>query len=217
MKKGHQGSFIFNEGEGSTPSLYYFEGDFAARGYSRIAGLDEAGRGPLAGPVVAACVILRPELVIPGLNDSKKLTEARRDALCKRVCEASSDFGVGIVEAGEIDKINILQATKKAMLLAIEDLKHPPDYLLLDAITLDINLPQLPLIKGDARSASIAAASILAKVTRDRIMVGYHEKYPVYGFSGHKGYGCKAHMDAIKEHGPCPIHRRSFRGVLPEE
>jgi len=215
MSRGRQGSLDFNNGEGESPSLYYFEGSLAGQGYCLVAGLDEAGRGPLAGPVVAGCVVLDPGVTIDGLNDSKKLTEAQRDRLCKRICESASDFGVGIVEAGEIDKINILEATKKAMLLAIEDMKRPPDYLLIDALTLAINIPQKPLIKGDSRSASIAAASILAKVTRDRIMVRAHELWPVYGFSGHKGYGCKSHMDAIKEHGPCPIHRMSFRGVKP--
>ena len=162
----------FDFGEGSLPSLYYFEETLAGRGFKLIAGLDEAGRGPLAGPVVAACVILKPGQVIPEVNDSKKLTEAQRDRLCTVICSGAHDFGVGIVEAGEIDRINILQAAKRAMLLAVEDLKSPPDYLLVDAMTLDINIPQNPLIKGDSRSASIAAASILAKTTRDRIMVG---------------------------------------------
>src|SRR3990172_4565115 len=205
MPQKRQESFTF--GEGLAPSLYFFEDDLTRRGFMRVAGLDEAGRGPLAGPVVAGCVILRPGQRIPGVNDSKKLTEARRDLLVTAICAGACDFGVGIVEAGEIDRINILQAAKKAMLLAVEDLKGPPDYLLVDAMTKDINIPQNPLIKGDARSASIAAASILAKTTRDRIMVGYSRKYPEYGFEGHKGYGCKTHLDALRKHGPCPIHR----------
>jgi ribonuclease HII len=213
MARHTQDSFDFNNGEGSTPSLYYFEDSIRGQGYCLIAGLDEAGRGPLAGPVVAGCVILNPHVIIPGLNDSKKLTEGQRDRLCKSICESASDFGVGIVDADEIDRINILEATKKAMLLAVEDLKAPPDYLLIDALTLGINIPQKGLIKGDSRSASIAAASIIAKVTRDRIMVRYHELYPEYGFCGHKGYGCKSHMEAIKKFGPCPIHRKSFRGA----
>lgn len=213
-EKGQQN---INFGEGIAPSLYFFEGDLASRGYCLVAGIDEAGRGPLAGPVVAACVVLQPGgETIPGLNDSKKLTSAERDRLCKAICGSCVDFGVGVVEADVIDSINILNATKKAMLLAIEDMKSPPDYLLIDAVSLNINIPQNPLIKGDARSASIAAASIVAKVTRDRIMLGHHSTYPVYGFSGHKGYGAKSHMDAIKEHGPCPIHRKSFRGVKPD-
>jgi len=211
MSKEIQNSFVF--GEGLTPSLYFFERDLAGRGYLLIAGVDEAGRGPLAGPVVAGCVILRQGQVIPGVNDSKKLTERQRDVLCRVICAESADFGVGVVEADEIDRINILQAAKKAMILAIKDLKTLPDYILADAVTLDINIPQKNLIKGDARSATIAAASILAKTTRDRIMVAHHERYPEFGFAGHKGYGCKSHMDAIKKHGPCPIHRMTFRGV----
>lgn len=214
-KKGRQESFSFDEREGSTPSLYYFETGLASRGYSLVCGLDEAGRGPLAGPVVAACVILPPGLEIPGVDDSKKLTEKKRDNLCREICGKAHDFGVGIVGPAEIDRVNILEATKLAMIAAIDDLKARPDYLLIDAVSLAIDIPQNALIKGDSRSASIAAASIIAKTTRDRIMRGYHEKYPVYGFDGHKGYGAKSHMDAIKEHGPCPIHRRSFRGVLP--
>jgi len=214
MQKRRQESFTFNEGEGTTPSLYFFEADLISRGYTLVAGVDEAGRGPLAGPVVAACVILDPTCTIPGLNDSKKLTEPKRDALCKRICEAALDFGVGVVGPEVIDRINILEATKEAMLQAIGELKSPPDYLLIDALTLNINIPQNPIIKGDARSASIAAASILAKVTRDRIMHKCHLDFPVYGFDRHKGYGCQAHMDLIKEHGPCPAHRKSFRGVL---
>ncbi len=209
--------FSFNFEEGIMPSLYFFELDMAGRGYFRVAGVDEAGRGPLAGPVVAGCVILKPGQTIEGVNDSKKLTEKQRDALCTAICSEALDFGVGVVEAEEIDRINILQASKKAMLLAIEDLKSPPDYLLIDAMTLEINIPQKPLIKGDARSASIAAASILAKTTRDRIMVGHHARYPEYGFAGHKGYGCKTHMQALKKHGPCPIHRLSFKGVCTRE
>ena len=201
-------------GEGAQPSLYFFENDLAAQGYVRVAGLDEAGRGPLAGPVVAGCVVLPSAFEIPGINDSKKLTEKKRDEFCRYLSNIAVDFGIGVVEADEIDRINILEATKKAMLLAIEDMKSPPDFMLIDALTLAINIPQKPLIKGDARSASIAAASILAKTTRDRIMLGYHQQFPEYGFDRHKGYGCKEHMDAIKKHGPCPIHRRSFRGVM---
>jgi len=209
--KKAQKSFDF--GEGDAPSLYFFERDLASRGFRLVCGIDEAGRGPLAGPVVAACAVLDLSEEIPGLNDSKKLTEKKRDELCKIICEKAVDFGVGIVEAEYIDRINILEATKKAMILAIEDLKEPPDHLLIDALGLPVNIPQTPLIKGDSRSASIAAASIIAKVTRDRIMVALDMEHPEYGFAGHKGYGCKSHMDAIKEHGPCPAHRKSFRGV----
>ena len=206
----------FNFGDGAEPSLYFFEEDLLRRGYMNVAGLDEAGRGPLAGPVVAACVVLAPGREIPGVNDSKKLTEAARDKLCREICGSVLDWGVGVVEAEEIDRINILEATKKAMLLAIEELREPPDYLLIDAVTLKVDIPQNPLIKGDARSASIAAASIIAKTTRDRIMLMHDAAYPEYGFKGHKGYGAKSHMDAIRKHGPCPIHRKTFRGVLPK-
>jgi len=217
MKKHGQVSFTF-DGEGaSAPSLYFFEGELRSRGYLLIAGLDEVGRGPLAGPVVAGCVMLPPGHEIPGVNDSKKLSEAKRDRLCKVICREAQDYGVGIVEADEIDRINILEATKKAMLLAIEDLRYKPDHLLIDALTLNLNIAQTPLIKGDSRSASIAAASILAKVTRDRIMVGLSHRYPEYGFERHKGYGCESHMEAIRRHGPCPAHRRSFRGVVNKD
>jgi ribonuclease HII len=203
----------FDFGEGLVPSLYFFETDLARQGYLRIAGVDEAGRGPLAGPVVAGCVILKPGQVIPDVNDSKKLTERERDTLCTHICAEAYDFGVGIVDAGEIDKINILQAAKKAMLLAVQDLKNPPDFILLDAMNIDLDIPQRSVIKGDARSATIAAASIVAKTTRDRMMVRYDMEYPHYGFAGHKGYGCRTHLDALREHGPCPIHRLTFRGV----
>jgi ribonuclease HII len=203
----------FDFGEGLVPSLYFFEKDLAKQGYLHIAGCDEAGRGPLAGPVVAGCVILKPGQVIPKVNDSKKLTETQRDTLCTQICAEAYDFGVGIVDAGEIDKINILQAAKKAMLLAVQDLKNPPDFILLDAMSIELDIPQRSVIKGDARSATIAAASIVAKTTRDRIMVRYDMEYPQYGFAGHKGYGCKTHLEALREHGPCPIHRLSFKGV----
>lgn len=212
--KGRQESFDFDEREGSAPSLYYFEDDLAGRGYRLVAGVDEAGRGPLAGPVVAACVVLRPAARIPGIDDSKKLTEKKRDELVRIICECALDFGVGVAGPEEIDRINILEATKLSMRLAVSDLKSPPDFLLIDALTLELDIPQKPLIKGDARSASIAAASIIAKTTRDRIMLGLHEQYPEYGFDRHKGYGCKSHMDAIRKYGPCPVHRKSFRGVL---
>jgi ribonuclease HII len=212
MSRNKQNSFTFEEG--LVPSLYFFEAELTAQGFRLIAGVDEAGRGPLAGPVVAACVILCPGQKIPGVNDSKKLTEKKRDELCKVICAEAFDFGVGVVDAEEIDRINILEAARKAMLLAVQDLRNPPDYILLDAMTIPIGVPQKSLIKGDSRSASIAAASILAKTTRDRIMVAMHEQHPEYGFAGHKGYCCKTHFDALKAHGPCPFHRRSFNGVL---
>ncbi len=188
--------------------------------YTFIAGVDEAGRGPLAGPVVAACCILPKDAVILYLNDSKKLSEKRREALLPEVEEKALAFGYGIVDEKRIDEINILQADYEAMRLAIENTRQMlkdrglgdgPELLLNDAVTIpDVDIPQIPIIKGDAKSVSIAAASIIAKVTRDHLMTKYDEMYPGYGFAKHKGYGTAAHIAALKELGPCPIHRRSF-------
>ena len=176
-----------------------------------ICGIDEAGRGPLAGPVVAGATILPKDVNILYLNDSKKLSASKRDELFDEIKEKAVTYGVGIVSPERIDEINILQATYEAMRLAIKELNRTPDILLNDAVTIpDIQVQQVPIIKGDAKSVSIAAASILAKVTRDRIMMIYDEKYPEYGFGGHKGYGSKAHIEAIKKYGPCPIHRKTF-------
>ena len=176
-----------------------------------ICGIDEAGRGPLAGPVVAGAVILDKTKEILYLNDSKKLSEKKREALFDEIMEKAIAVGVGIVDEKVIDDINILQATYKAMRMAIDNLKVKPQILLNDAVIIpDVDIPQEKIIKGDAKSVSIAAASIIAKVTRDRLMTEYDEKYPDYGFAGHKGYGTAAHIDKIKEVGPCPIHRRSF-------
>lgn len=178
-----------------------------------ICGIDEAGRGPLAGPVVAGAVILPKDCRILYLNDSKKLSEKRREELFVEIKEKAVCWGTGVVSPEEIDGINILQATYKAMRQAFEKLSPAPQVLLNDAVTipgLSPNLVQVPIIKGDAKSASIAAASIIAKVTRDHMMVEYDKLYPEYGFAGHKGYGTAAHIAALKEHGPCPIHRRSF-------
>ncbi|MBE5969122.1 MAG: ribonuclease HII [Lachnospiraceae bacterium] len=176
-----------------------------------ICGIDEAGRGPLAGPVVAGAVILDKTKEILYLNDSKKLSEKKREALFDEIMEKAIAVGVGIVDEKVIDDINILQATYKAMRLAIDNLKVKPQILLNDAVIIpDVDIPQEKIIKGDAKSVSIAAASIIAKVTRDRLMAKYDEKYPDYGFAGHKGYGTAAHIEKIKEIGPCPIHRRSF-------
>lgn len=175
-----------------------------------ICGIDEAGRGPLAGPVAAAAVILPKGLIIPYLNDSKQLSEKRREALYEEIMETAY-VGVGIVEAARIDEINILQATYEAMRKAIQKLPVLPDILLNDAVTIpDVPVRQVPIIKGDAKSLSIAAASVIAKVTRDRMMKLYDEIYPEYGFSIHKGYGTQAHIGAIRTYGPSPIHRRSF-------
>lgn len=176
-----------------------------------VAGIDEAGRGPLAGPVAAGVVILPADHDILYLNDSKKLSAKKRDMLYDQIREEAVAWAVGLVEPARIDEINILQATYEAMRLAISQLKVSPTVLVNDAVTIPgVNIPQVPVIKGDAKCISIAAASILAKVTRDRIMEEMDAMYPAYGFAGHKGYGTKAHIEAIREHGPCPIHRRSF-------
>ena len=179
-----------------------------------ICGVDEAGRGPFAGPVVAGAVILSlddPEREILYLNDSKKLSEKKREALYDEIMEKAVSVGVGIVERDVIDEINILQATFLAMQKAIAALDPQPDYILADAVTIPkIVIPQEGIVKGDAKSVSIAAGSIIAKVTRDRIMYEYDKLYPEYGFASHKGYGTKAHIEAIKEYGMLDIHRRSF-------
>jgi ribonuclease HII len=187
-----------------------------AEGYRLIAGVDEVGRGGLAGPVVAGAVIWDLEKGVPdGLDDSKKLTAKKRESLASEIKEGAIAFAVAEVSAAEIDRINILEASKKAMRLAIENLAVQPDYLLIDALELKtISLPQKAIIHGDAISASIAAASVVAKTYRDKLMLEMGEKYPGYGFAAHKGYGTKAHFDAIKRLGACDIHRKSFRGVL---
>lgn len=191
------------------------------QGYSIIAGLDEAGRGCLAGPVVAAAVVLPLQLAqeevmtrFAGVNDSKQLTAQTRERLYEVITQHALTIGIGFGSATLIDEINILQATKYAMRAALTQLSLQPQALLLDALTLpDIILPQRPLIKGDARSLSIAAASIIAKVTRDRLMVELHQQYPVYGFDRHKGYGTQAHLAALHRYGATPEHRRSFAPV----
>ena len=188
-----------------------FENDYID--YEYVGGVDEVGRGPLAGPVVAAVVILPKDCDILYLNDSKQLSEKKREELYDIIVEKAVDFGVGIVGWEEIDELNILKATYKAMRIAISHLQNPPQVLLNDAVTIpgvDENIIQVPIIKGDAKSVSIAAASIVAKVTRDRMMVEYAKEYPEYGFEKNKGYGSKEHIEAIKKVGPCKIHRRSF-------
>lgn len=187
-----------------------------------IAGIDEAGRGPLAGPVVAACCILPKDAVILYLNDSKKVTTLRREALLPEIKEKAIAYGIGIVDEKRIDEINILQADYEAMRTAIQKtsamlqakgLADAPGLLLNDAVTIPgVEIPQESIIKGDAKSVSIAAASILAKVTRDQLMEAYDAQYPEYGFARNKGYGTKEHIEALKRLGPCPIHRRSFIG-----
>lgn len=178
---------------------------------SHICGIDEAGRGPLAGPVVAGAVILQRNCKIRYLNDSKKLSASRRDALYDEIMEKAVAVGVGMASPARIDEINILQATYEAMRQAISKLAVQPDILLNDAVTIpDIIIPQVPIIKGDAKSMSIAAASIIAKVTRDRIMLDYDKLMPEYGFAAHKGYGSAAHIAALQKYGPSPIHRKTF-------
>lgn len=178
---------------------------------SLIGGIDEAGRGPLCGPVVAACVILPKDAELLYLNDSKKLSEKRRELLFPEIKEKAVSFGVGIVENDVIDEINILNATKLAMKKAIDSMSVRPEQLLIDAVHLDdIDIPQVAIIKGDAASVSIAAASVIAKVTRDHIMLEYDKKYPEYGFAHHKGYRTKAHYEALKKFGLTPIHRKTF-------
>ncbi len=196
-------------------SMYLFEDRAFQEGYKLVAGIDEAGRGPLAGPVVAAAVILDPAIMIAGLNDSKKLSPRQRDLLFDLIMEKALAVAVAEVSAGVIDRINILQATRQAMLAAVEQLQPQPDYLLIDGInTIDSSLSQQAVKQGDARSASIAAASIVAKVTRDRQMQEYDQKYPGYGFASHKGYGSAGHLAMLRQYGPCPIHRLSFAGVV---
>lgn len=181
-------------------------------GYKTIAGIDEAGRGPLAGPVVAVACVIPEGMLIEGINDSKQLQPHVREAFYAHIIScADIKYGIGIVDAAKIDQINILRATLEAMKDAIFCLTSRPDYLLVDGIHLPINdIPGLALVEGDAKSQTIAAASVLAKVTRDRIMLQYHLQWPEYGFDKHKGYGTREHVEAIKKYGPCPIHRMSF-------
>lgn len=195
-----------------------FEEQAREDGFMFVAGLDEVGRGCLAGPVVAAaCILDLTKELPPKLNDSKKLTAKMRDEIAAQLKEECIAFAIGQVEADEIDRINILEATKKAMILALAALSQPADYLLIDALQLKQSpLHQKAIIKGDSISVSIAAASILAKTYRDQLMVDYHAEFPQYGFDGHKGYGAATHFAAIREYGPCVLHRMSFRGVLPE-
>ncbi|HKK02169.1 MAG TPA: ribonuclease HII [Desulfuromonadales bacterium] len=192
----------------------HFEERAASLGYRAVAGVDEAGRGPLAGPVVAAAVILPECYELEGLNDSKQVPPRQRDRLFRLIRSQAVAIGVGIVSAEEIDRLNILQATLSGMQLAIRRLKVAADYLLIDGITpVPLTLPQQTIRKGDSRSPSIAAASIVAKVVRDRMMAGYDRLYPGYGFARHKGYGSAEHRAAIARFGPSPLHRLTFGGV----
>lgn len=192
--------------------LWNFEHAAMEEGFSLICGVDEAGRGPLAGPVCAAAVILPPDLELEGLNDSKKLSEKRREALYPLICEQALAYGIAFASEQEIDELNILQATFLAMRRAVGQLGLKPDLALVDGNREPDfgDIPVRTIIKGDSRSANIAAASILAKVTRDRFMLEQDTVYPQYGFAVHKGYGTQKHYAALREFGPCPIHRRSF-------
>ena len=192
-------------------NMWEIEDSHFENGYKLICGVDEAGRGPLAGPVCAAAVILPPHADIPGLNDSKKLTDKRRRELFPIIKEQAVAYGIGLASHEEIDSINILQATYLAMERALQNLSVKPELALIDGNRAkDFGIPVETVIKGDSRSASIAAASILAKVTRDDLMLEAAKEYPQYGFDVHKAYGTKAHYEALREHGPCAIHRMSF-------
>lgn len=190
------------------------ETELREQGFRFIAGVDEAGRGPLAGPVVAACVILPPDCFWPGLNDSKKVTVKRRRELAQIIKKEAVAWGIGLVNHKEIDRINILEATKQATLKAIKALKVKPDYLLMDALRIKTAIPQESVLKGDARCAAIAAASILAKTYRDHLLELMDPVYPVYNFKQNKGYGTKEHFAALRQYGPSAVHRQSFLGNL---
>lgn len=191
-----------------------YEEGLYRRGFKNLAGVDEAGRGPLAGPVVAAAVILPRDRKISGIKDSKSVTAARREQLCRMIKEEAVAVAVEIVPEEVIDRINILKATWMAMAGAVDKLSVRPDYLLVDGLPVSqLDIPHWPIVGGDRHCASIAAASIVAKVYRDSLMAGYHEQYPQYNFIRNKGYGTAEHRRLIALHGPCPIHRRTFRGV----
>jgi ribonuclease HII len=198
--------------------IYQHDESFRKKGFLRIAGIDEAGRGTLAGPVVAAAVVLKKDIRIDRLRDSKKVPEKEREILFHKIQSSSIDIGIGIVGPEEIDRLNILKATKLSMQFAVEDLTTPPDILIIDAVSLpSIPIRQISLIKGESISASVAAASIIAKFVRDKIMLDYHRQYPNYNFEKHKGYSTREHLALLQLHGPCPIHRKSFHGVMSLE
>lgn len=193
---------------------YHYEARAWRAGIVRVAGVDEAGRGPLAGPVVAAAVVIDPGRRVAGLADSKRLPPERREELFEVIHERALAVGVGVVDPDTIDRINILGATRQAMLEAVGRLALEPDLVITDFVSLaGLSCPQRNLVEGDARCASVAAASIIAKVTRDRLMRAVDALYPLYGFARHKGYATAEHLDALDRHGPCAIHRRSFAGV----
>ncbi len=198
--------------------LYQYDESLRGKGFLRIAGIDEAGRGPLAGPVVAAAVVFSNGIRIKGLRDSKKVPEKERKFLYEEIIHFSVDMGVGMVGHEEIDRMNILRATRLAMQCAVGNLSKPPDLLVIDAVSLpSIRIKQFSIIKGESVSASIAAASIVAKYERDKIMLEYHHQFPHYNFDKNKGYSTKNHLDMIRIYGPCPIHRKSFQRVMTLE
>jgi ribonuclease HII len=196
------------------PDLWKFEHLAKANGFSTISGIDEAGRGPLAGPVVSAAVIVSENFPVQGVIDSKQLTPKKRDVLYDKIYDHAVSIGIGIVDAAEIDRINIHQASLLSMIFSVQNLDPRPDMLLIDGPhRVSLALEQQPIIKGDSKSISIAAASIIAKVTRDRLMEQYHQEFPHFGFNKHKGYPTKAHKEAIAAFGSCHIHRKTFKGV----
>lgn len=198
--------------------IYQYDESFRKKGVLMIAGIDEAGRGTLAGPVVAAAVILKKNIRIDRLRDSKKVPEKERELLFHKIQSSSTAIGIGIVGPEEIDRLNILRAARLSMQLAVKDLTTPPDLLIIDAVSLpSIPIRQISPVKGESISASVAAASIIAKVVRDKIMLDYHHQYPNYNFKKHKGYSTKEHLAMLRLYGPCPIHRKSFHGVMSLE
>lgn len=190
-----------------------YENELYNKGYTLIAGIDEVGRGPLVGPVVAAAVILPVNFFMPEINDSKKISEKKREKLYDLIIENAISVGIGVVSSKRIDDVNIYEATKEAMCLAIENLSIKPEYLLIDAMKLNVDVPSKSIIKGDAKSESIAAASIIAKVYRDRLLYELDKVYPMYDFKNNKGYGTKKHLDAIEKYGVIDEHRRSYSPV----
>ena len=193
--------------------LYIYERNLLQKGYEKIGGIDEVGRGPLVGPVVAACVILPKNYQLEGLTDSKKLSEKKREKFYDILRQDAIAIGIGVVSEKKIDEINIYEATKLAMQEAIKNLKVEPDYLLIDAMKLETSIPSTSIIKGDAKSLSIAAASVIAKVTRDRMLIELDKKYPMYDFKNNKGYPTKKHLEAIEKYGIIYEHRRSYGPV----
>lgn len=195
-------------------NLYEYEKELYKSGCKYIAGIDEVGRGPLIGPVVSSCVILPKDFIPEGLNDSKKLSEKNRNKFYKIIEDNAIAIGIGIVSPSEIDEINIYEASKKSMILAIKDCKHKIDHILIDAMKLDLDIPSTSIIKGDSKSISIAAASVIAKVTRDSMMYELDKKYPMYGYGSHKGYPTKKHIEAINKYGLIEGYRKTYKPVM---